>query len=245
MFFFKIKIAEVVFAVSANFIETQNYFSDFITSEPEEVVITLPIEEIGAFNEKMPDFTLEMCERAVLKYKVDCSLVSFGAFPFHASALSYKGKGYIFTALSGVGKSTHSRLWKEQFGDSVVIINDDRPYLKVTSSGVIVCSHPQSGKHGIYTNTTCKLNAICKIVRDESNHIKKVPKASFFPFMVQQSFTLDTPELTAKIIKLIKDVLNKVIVYEIHCNISDSTALEICNSLQNHESVYNCEETND
>ena len=50
-----------------------------------------------------------------------------GGLVLHASALSYKGRAIAFSAISGTGKSTHTGLWKEYFGENVEIINDDKP----------------------------------------------------------------------------------------------------------------------
>ena len=45
---------------------------------------------------------------------------------FHGSAVAVDGKVYLFTASSGTGKSTHTRLWREFFGSRAVMINDDK-----------------------------------------------------------------------------------------------------------------------
>lgn len=35
--------------------------------------------------------------------------------PIHASAIKYKGDAIVFSAPSGVGKSTHAKLWQKEF----------------------------------------------------------------------------------------------------------------------------------
>ena len=35
---------------------------------------------------------------------------------FHVSVIAVDGHGFLFTAKSGTGKSTHTRLWREYFG---------------------------------------------------------------------------------------------------------------------------------
>ncbi|MDD7517902.1 hypothetical protein [Ruminococcus flavefaciens] len=35
---------------------------------------------------------------------------------FHGSVIAVDGHGFLFTAKSGTGKSTHTRLWREYFG---------------------------------------------------------------------------------------------------------------------------------
>ena len=43
---------------------------------------------------------------------------------------------------SGTGKSTHARLWRETFGDRAVMVNDDKPLLRITKDGVIAYGTP-------------------------------------------------------------------------------------------------------
>jgi len=48
----------------------------------------------------------------------------------HGVAVSCDGKSFIFTAKSGVGKSTHAFLWQKYLGeDRVKVINGDKPIL--------------------------------------------------------------------------------------------------------------------
>lgn len=228
---FNVKIADVVFRVCANYQETMDYFSDFLTNEMEQERITIYYEEITALKTEYPDYTDEMCERAALKYKMDSILVDYQTFALHASALSYKGNAYLFTGLSGIGKSTHSRLWREAFRDEVIMINDDRPYLKLDNDTVYAYSHPQSGKHNIYTNISCPVRVIGKIVRDSSNYIRHVPRSEFFPFFVQQSFTMDKPSMTAKIVSNIRKMSMHIWFFEIHCCLDNKAAVEICSQI--------------
>lgn len=224
---FNVKLFDVVIQIDANFIESRTFFEKFLTEETCEVMIQVDFSEIQAVHEKIKSFDLRMCERAILKYKIDKIAVDYNAFPIHASALMYKNNAYIFTALSGVGKSTHAKLWREAFGKDVIMINDDRPYLKVTDKGVFAYSHPQAGKHNIYTNTMCKVLMIGKIVRDNSNFVKEMSKPEFFPFFVQQTFTMDDYKTTKKIIGLIKKALTYVQVCEVHCNMDPDAAYNI------------------
>lgn len=98
---------------------------------------------------------------------------------------------------------------------------------------VYVYSHPQAGKHGIYTNTHFPVLVIGKLIRDKNNYVKKIPEYQAFPYLAQQSFTMDTPQLTGKILKLIRKIVQTVEFYEIHCNLDADSGLEIYNQLMN------------
>ncbi len=49
-----------------------------------------------------------------------------GGMLIHASGIKDINNGYLFTGVSGIGKSTMSRLWKEK---GAIVINDDRLWL--------------------------------------------------------------------------------------------------------------------
>lgn len=56
--------------------------------------------------------------KKIYKYrKIAEKLVQYDVMLFHGSAVAVDGIGYLFTAKSGTGKSTHTRLWREYFGD--------------------------------------------------------------------------------------------------------------------------------
>lgn len=55
-------------------------------------------------------------------------------FLFHGSCVAVDGEGYLFAAKSGVGKSTHARLWRELLGDRAVMFSDDEPLIRVTDA---------------------------------------------------------------------------------------------------------------
>lgn len=230
---FTIGIADVNILINALYMETRQFFSDFITHGEAMETVNVDYNEIIKYKIKCPNFSDIMCEKAVLKYKIDKLLVNYNVFPIHASSLAYKKCAYLFLALSGVGKSTHSRKWCEAFPEETIMINDDRPYLKLENDTVFAYSHPQAGKHGIYNNVSFPVRVIAKIVRDKDNYVKEVKKTDFFPFMVQQSFTMNDPITTRSVIMLIRRVMDLVSFFEIHCNM-DNDAAYVINEQMNY-----------
>ena len=49
-------------------------------------------------------------------YQFYLGLIKHGGIYLHSSAIELDGKAYLFSGPSGVGKSTHTRLWREVFG---------------------------------------------------------------------------------------------------------------------------------
>lgn len=70
----------------------------------------------------------------------------------HGAVVAVDGQAYLFTAKSGTGKTTHTRLWLQQFGDRAVMVNGDKPLLHVTNKGVTAYGTPWDGKEHLSTN---------------------------------------------------------------------------------------------
>lgn len=81
----------------------------------------------------------------------------------HASVVELDGRGYLFMGESGIGKSTHSRLWRETFGDCR-LLNDDCPLVTADGrGGFLVSGTPWSGKTPCYRKATCRVAGIARL----------------------------------------------------------------------------------
>lgn len=157
--------------------------------------------------------------RKIADYLLSCSTLLF-----HGSVIAVDGEGYLFTAKSGTGKSTHTRLWREYFGERAVMVNDDKPLLRITASGVTAYGTPWDGKHRLSTNTAVPLKGICILTRDTVNHIEQIESHAAYPLIVQQtnrSFTADGMKQT---LSIIDRMLNVVPVYRLGCNMDIEAA---------------------
>lgn len=73
-------------------------------------------------------------------------LMQLGGGVLHSSSLAWRGQGVAFSANSGTGKSTHTGLWKQVFGDEVEIINDDKPAIWFDEGQPMLCGTPGAAK---------------------------------------------------------------------------------------------------
>ena len=142
-------------------------------------------EEDAAMGIPTRPFKDEYLETLAVYRKICDQMPERDTFLFHCSAIAVDGKAYLFTAPSGTGKSTHTRLWREVFGDRAVMINDDKPLLHVASESaqtgkdgtsaqpqVLVYGTPWDGKHRLSTNTVAPVAGICLVERgEEGRHL--------------------------------------------------------------------------
>lgn len=114
------------------------------------------------------------------------SIMNFDGIVLHASAVEYEEKIYLFSAPSGTGKSTHTRLWQTTFGPDVHVINDDKPALRFVDGKWYAYGTPWSGR-GPNMNRKATLAGICFLKQAEENSIRRLSRAEAVQKIVWQT----------------------------------------------------------
>lgn len=118
-----------------------------------------------------------------------------GDIMIHASGMNYSGKGYLFSGVSGKGKSTIARLWENS---GAKVIHDDRLILRKTDSGYIMYNTP------VYNNDEPQespLNRIFIIDHGKANKIVPVKGASAISLVIANCIQHNWgPEIIAKLL---------------------------------------------
>ncbi len=196
---FSMKIAGAVARVKCLFESTPLYFRAYLTEEKEELAITVTPENLRfeqaeldaeavqeGFRRRL--FTDPFLERAAIQRAFAEHLFDKNVLLIHGSAVSVDGMGYLFMARSGTGKSTHTRLWREAFGNRAVMINDDKPFVALTGEEVTIFGSPWSGKHGLDENIAVPLAGICILERGAENRIFPLEAADALPRLLHQGY---------------------------------------------------------
>lgn len=165
-------------------------------------------------------------ETLALYRKICDSLIPYGVILFHGSALAIDGECFIFTARSGVGKSTHAGLYREMLGDRVEMINDDKPLIKITDGGAYAYGTPWNGKHRLSTNVGRRISAISIISRAELNAISEISKRDAFADIFSQTNRPREAELLGETVTLVDKLCESVRLYRLECN-TDMEAAKI------------------
>ena len=125
--------------------------------------------------------------------KIATAFLERSVLLMHGSVVAVDGEAYMFTALSGTGKSTHVRLWRKLFGDRAVMVNDDKPLVRIGGERAIVYGTPWDGKHHLSNNIAVPLKAIVVLRRGLENEIHPLTVQEAFPTLLQQSFRTEDP----------------------------------------------------
>lgn len=102
------------------------------------------------------------------------NLLRFQGMMLHASAVELDGKAYLFSGDCGAGKSTHTRLWQQVFGERAQVFNDDKPALRRLEDRWYAYGTPWCGKDGININMKVPLAGICFLKQSKENRIRRL-----------------------------------------------------------------------
>ena len=226
---FCIKLADVVIRIEPMFDYMREYCQEYITEEQSAFTVRTENADIAFERERSakeaerednahiisPDAYLETL--AVYRQIAE-HLPLLDTVLFHGSVIAVDGAGYLFTAKSGTGKSTHTRLWREQFGNRAVMVNDDKPLLKITEDGVVAYGTPWNGKHRLSTNMSVPLKAICVLTRDTVNHIEEIGPGEAYQMLLQQTYRPMDKASMVQTLKLIDGMMKNTRFYKLGCN---------------------------
>ena len=232
---FTVKIANKIISVTAFFESTKEYCRDFLyegTPDFSAVISTADIEFERAqtikINEKegehLGNLSESFLEIVAVQRKVTEFLLDHNTLLFHGSVVAVDGKAYLFTAKSGTGKSTHTRLWREMLGERAVMVNDDKPFVSVSDSGITVHGSPWNGKHRLGSNISVPLCSFCILERGINNEINRIPASKAIFMLIQQSSRPRDPEKLTKYMELLDSVASKVSFYRLACNMEPEAA---------------------
>lgn len=159
-------------------------------------------------------------------YENDCILM-------HGCAVSAYGKAYLFLADSGVGKSTHAKLWLYKFGNRAEIINGNNPVIKIENGCVNVYGTPWCGKEGLNKNVCIPLQAICILNRDRQNHIEEISENDAYAEILRQCYDSSYKNSLINIRSTLRRVFKSVHLYSLGCNMEASAAIVAYEGMKN------------
>lgn len=240
---FKIKLADVTIGINSIFEEVFNMCRDYICDEPEAFSVSITQSDIDFERDKsnkeaafegrpIVAFSDAYLETLAVYRKIAVGLLDYNVLLMHGSAVCADGKAYLFTAPSGVGKTTHSRLWLENIEGSF-IINGDKPLIRIADDGCIIYGTPWSGKENINKNTSASLKAVCFLERSAENKIFEVKFSEVIPALFQQVYRPENPEAMLKTMNLIKKFGAATRFYRLGCNMLPDAAITAYEGMRN------------
>lgn len=225
------KFAGFYVQMSPKYEYTQSMLDIFECNEdvPEDQILYVGYgvsdETINNYTKRFPQVSLGESEHIYFSADFFRQILDYDSMMFHSSAIKYNGRCYLFSALSGTGKSTHTALWQKIYGDKVKIINDDKPVLKYENGKVIAYGSPFAGGTHKFLNESGEVDSIIFIKRSENNSIKEISVKEAIPRIFEETIKKLGAEKMSSLLNMIDRICNNVRLFELSCNMEDEAAI--------------------
>ena len=221
-----IEVAGLAIALDNKFPYTERLCREYLTDKK-------PLFTVCATNEEMErergvseyDYPDGYIESIVLYRKIAEKLPEYDAFVFHGAILSYEGEAYAFTARSGVGKTTHTRLWLSRFGDKVHYLNGDKPIIRFIDGVPYACGTPYMGKEGYGCNEIAPLRSIAFLERAQENRAERADKELSTVKLLLQIYLPKQAGAAVATMALADRLLDSVGLVNLYVNMNDDAPL--------------------
>ena len=224
---FNINIAGLSVRMLAKYPYAERLCADFLLPDcPPDITVSVDEREIEAEKAQYTDhhFSDGYCEGICLYRAIAEKLPSFEGFVLHGAAVTIAGKGYVFAAPSGTGKTTHISLLMKNYSADVKIVNGDKPIIRKFDGEWRVCSTPWAGKEGWKTNTTAPLFGIVLVCRAAKNSIARISPEVYFDGVIRQVYIPRNAESQMLTYDLLDEMAQSVSFYRLECNMDDGAA---------------------
>ena len=177
-----------------------------------------------AVKKTYPDVSDDLAEYLSTGSSFYRQLLNYDGIMLHASAVVVDGRAYLFSADSGTGKSTHTNLWLQKFGDRAYILNDDKPALRLVNDTWYAYGTPWSGKNDISANIGVPLAGIAILERGNENEIRPYRGVSAIFDVYRQVNRPTSAAYREKILVLLNKLFSDIPVWKLKCNMEPDAA---------------------
>jgi hypothetical protein len=150
---------------------------------------------------------------AMLRIVHSIVLAHEGSFLLHAAGGIRNGRGYLFSGVSGAGKTTLARLAPPE----VTLLTDEISYVRREGAGYRVYGTPFSGELAMKgVDVSAPLAAVHLIAHGSENRLARVPPAEAAGRLLRNTlFFARDPELVAAVFAGVCELAGRVPVYRL------------------------------
>ncbi len=230
----KYKIADIIVEYTAKYEELKRLSEPFgyNGAKPAQLFLSVKDEYLNSLlSRAVEGTTIGEIEDYAIATQFNRAAINYGTMLVHSSALICDGGAYLFSADSGVGKSTHTKLWLKAFGDKVHIMNDDKPVVKLYDDRAVAFGTPFDGGSGIALNESYPLRAIIFVERGEQNSVRIPDSREIIQKLYFQTARMVDRETAEKMLVNMEKLISLTRFYVLTCNMDISAAYAAYNSI--------------
>lgn len=139
-----------------------------------------------------------------------------GMVALHSASILYQNRLFLFSGHSGIGKSTHTNLWKQHY--TTPVINGDLNLLAIENGQPVVHGIPWCGSSEIYSTKTYPLGGIILLEQAPENSIEQLrpdqKRLLVSQRLISPSFT---KELWQTNLSALEPWIDSIPVCKLHC----------------------------
>ena len=147
---------------------------------------------------------------------------------FHGVLMEANGRGFLLCADSGVGKTTHARMWRDH--KNALILNGDRAACYQEKGQWFGFGTPWCGTSGEYINRSAPLQAVVLLRRGTENRISPANGMSLLHHTVYPAWDQTATEV---MLSLLDRFLTAVPVLQLECTPDVSAVDTLYEALEN------------
>ena len=222
----KISIANLTVGIENRFEHIRHQAKDYLSDDEALFCVSVSDEDIAEERRiNYVDADDGYYESLVAYRKIAEKIPEYDAFLFHGSVIALNGKAYIITANSGVGKTTHTRLWLSEFEGEATILNGDKPIVRIIDGVAYACGTPWKGKEAYGENQILPVAGIAFLSRAEENLAYEIsPEEAVTRFMSQIYLPKKSGAMLLKTMRLADKVIKGVRLVHLECNMNPEAA---------------------
>ena len=239
----RVKYAGVVFEVSGFGIGDCGMLERYRTGDPADEMITLAEEDLTKAYIMMndykyrahPNWYVEDKELVfVAAHDRMCPLLlRYDALVFHGASVAVDDRGYLYLAYHNTGKSTHVRYWEEYLGDRAVLVDDDKPIVKIMDDCVYV--------YGTSWSPNCRagmvggvpLRGIVDLQRGMKNEIDSADRQTAFEVLMSHCYRGRNSQELMRVMSLCNRIVERIPFAVMKCTNDVSAATVAYEYLKN------------
>lgn len=184
-------------------------------------------EERTQFHIDIERDTFQKINKTLIKnfLALEVPMLHYHAFWLHASLISWKGKGILFTAPSGTGKSTQADLWQKY--QSAEILNGDRSLVRRVEGRYYAYGSVYAGSSRIYRNESAPVSMVVVLRQGEENCLEKMRAGEAFSCVYSEILANPWDErYTKDMVEEVATLLTFIPIYRLTCR-PDREAVEV------------------
>lgn len=226
------KLCDFIVDIRNRYPYTEELCRDYrVEGASADFFIEISEDELARSVKELPDYPAAYHEHLCIQRKLCDCLSDVGCFLMHSSVVALEDEGYVFTARSGTGKTTHSLLWAKHF-PTASIINGDKPFFKLEQGAFYAYGTPWCGKEGFQKNTRVKIKAVCFLYQHHENVIEPLSPRQCLSLIFDQVYLPSSAGKTENVLSLLDTFLTTVPTYRLGCTISDEAVICAYNAMK-------------